>query len=76
MTAVGSTWMSHNSLVSGPNVMIWESYESLRSLFSNEKSFTGFTSHLSEIVCTSQIVKTVRFDILAFEADLKGQMKS
>ena len=34
--------MSHNSLVCDPNSMIKASNESLKSLLSNGKSFTGF----------------------------------
>jgi len=41
-TAVGPDSLSHNFLISGPNLMNQVSYESLKSLFSNPKGFTGF----------------------------------
>jgi len=41
LTAVGSVLMGHNSLVSDPIFKIQESNESLKSLVSNEKRFTG-----------------------------------
>ena len=67
--------MSHNSLVSGPNLMFLESYESLRSLFSIEIHFIGSgPAILREIVCTSQMVKLDILDRLALEADLEGQI--
>ena len=42
LTAAGSVLMGHKSLVFNPILMIQELNESLKSLVSNEKSFTGF----------------------------------
>ena len=42
ITVVGSNCMSHNSLVSGPKLMILESYQRLKRLFSNDKIFAEF----------------------------------
>ena len=53
------------------------SYESLRSLLSNEKSFTGFGPAIGE-ESFAQVIwsKLGRLDRLAFEVNLEGQMKS
>ena len=42
LTAAGLDSMGHNSFVCDPNSMIQKSNESLKSLFSNGKIFTGF----------------------------------
>jgi len=77
ITIAESDYMSHNSLVSGPNLMILESYESLKSLFANEKMFHCIlTSHLSEISAQVRWLKLGILDSLAFKAELEGQMKS
>jgi len=57
-TTAGPDSLSHNSLVSGPNLMNQVSYESLKRLCSNGKGLTGFGSLLGEIVCTIQVVQT------------------
>jgi len=42
ITVAESNCMSHNSAVSSLNLTLLESYESLKSLLSNEKCFIGF----------------------------------
>ena len=42
LTAVGSDSRGHNSLILDPILMIQDLNESLKSLVSNSKSFTGF----------------------------------
>jgi len=56
--------------------MIQESYKKVKSLFSKEKSFTAFGPSIwqkssAQVKCS----KLGRFDRLAFEVDLEGQMK-
>ena len=69
--------MGYYSLVSGPNLMILKSYETLKSTFSYEKCCTKFGVGIREK--SSAQIKCLKLDILdtlAFEADLEGQIKS
>jgi len=66
--------VSHNSLVSGPNLTLLESYESLKSVFSNEKSFIAFGPAFQDKSSAQfRWSKLGKLDRLAFEADLEGK---